>query len=119
MRCDFCDEPAVVHMTNVDAKSGRKTETHVCLRHAGRTGLPPDSIQDMSEKMESTRRAIKALQTFVAAERRVPSLDELRAIGVADAMLPDDPNDPLFHVTLEQLGAMARMMLEESGQAPE
>ena len=118
MRCDYCDEPAVMHMTNVDAGTGQKTEVHACLLHAGNAGLPPATVQGMAQHMESARRAMDALQAFVASERRVPSADELRAMGEVGALLPTDPNDPLFPVTVEQLRGMARMMLEESAQPP-
>ena len=118
MRCEYCDEPAAVHLTGVDAETGRKTEVHVCLRHAGRAGLAADTVGAMAEKMESARRAMETLRAFVASERRVPSADELRALGVADAVIgPED--DPLFPTQLGQLRAMARMMLEESPQPPQ
>ena len=118
MLCQFCDLPAQVHMTNVDAATGLKAEVHVCLRHADSTGLPADAVERMTRKMELVRKGMESLQAFVASELRVPSLDEMRAMGLADAILPDDPDDPLFQTMLERLRAMSRMMLEESPPSP-
>ena len=119
MRCDFCEEPAVVHMTDVDPQTGRKTQVHTCLSHAGNCGLSADMVQTMTQKMESMRQAMDALRAFVASERRAPSLDELRAMGVARTLLPADPDDPLFQMTLEQLRRMAQLMLDESCPPPQ
>jgi len=118
MKCQFCDEPAAVHMTQVDAATGRKTEVHACLRHAANAGLPADTAGKMARAMEATHKAMGALQAFVASERRVPSRDELRALGVADAILPADPAGPLYQPTLAQIDAMARMMLTDQGPPP-
>ena|SRR5687767_7720185 len=118
MLCQFCDQPAQVHMTDVDAATGVKSEVHACLRHAGGTGLPADAVETMARKMETVRKGMESLQAFGASVRRAPSLDELRAMGLADAMLPDDPDDPLFQTMLERLVAMARMMLEEEPSPP-
>ena len=119
MRCQFCDEPAAVHLTDVDADTGEKTQVHVCLKHARNAGLPTDTVRKMTQRMDATRRAMEALQAFVASARRTPSLDELRALGVAAALLPADPNDPQFPSALAQLGAMAQMMLDELPPPPQ
>ena len=116
MRCDLCDEPADIHMTNVDAETGRKTEKHFCARHFSSAGLSADAVQLMSRQMERVRKAMGALQVFVETERRVPSVDELRAM--AGPVLPDRPDDSLFPITVEQLQAMARMMLAELSLPP-
>ena len=113
MRCQFCDQPAAVHLTDVDADTGEKAEVHVCLKHARNAGLPVDAVWKMTVRMDATRRAMEAMQAFVASERRAPSLDEMRTLGVAGALLPADPNDPLYSTSLTQLRGMAQMMLDE------
>jgi hypothetical protein len=106
-------------MTNVDPESGRKTEVHACLSHAGNSGLSADMVQTMTQKMESMRQAMDALQAFVASERRTPTLEEFRAMGLVGTVLPADANDPPSQMTLEQLRRMAQMMLEESPDLPQ
>ena len=118
MRCDFCDEPAVMHMTNIDADTGGKTEVHACLLHAGKSGLPAATVRKMGRQMESLQRGMVALQAFVATERRVPSDEEMNALGLVGTILPTDPNDPLFHTSRERIRAMARLMLEEPPGPP-
>ena len=118
MRCDYCDEPAVMHMTNLHPGTGQKTEVHACLRHAGNAGLPPAAVQAMARQMEASRQAIDALQAFVASARRAPSADEIRAMPALSPLLPADPTDPLLPLTVERLGAMARLMLEEPSPRP-
>ncbi len=47
MKCDLCDNPAVVHETTL--KNGVKNEVHLCQEHAAEAGIamPGAPIQDL------------------------------------------------------------------------
>ncbi len=47
MKCDLCNQPAVVH--EVTVKNGLKNEVHLCEQHAAEAGFTPNMQQPINE----------------------------------------------------------------------
>ena len=105
MKCEICRKPATIHFHRV-SKSGKKGKTeHYCMDHAHRGGLSNDRV----ERIRHGQKGMRDFIAFVETNRRVPSVDELREIGV---LVPDDP-DPAD--TIGRLVRFAEGILAEHG----
>jgi hypothetical protein len=94
MNCDICGRPA--HFHSIFESGGVRTESHLCEEHSCSGDLSQQALEDFA--------------TFVESHRRMPTIDELRAIGAVGLILPH-LNAPEFIERMAELEDIAELLL--------
>lgn len=112
MKCELCDSAATVHITNLDA-SGDSVARSLCETHAREAGLPLPSAEETRAAMISQ---IKLLADFLRNERRMPTSDEMVALGGSMGPPQEDTEDDIdaYVAYLDSLAAF----VERTGRFP-
>lgn len=91
MKCEMCDSPATVHITDLSADEDSAVRS-LCEAHAREAGL---LIPSAEESRKAVLRQIKLLADFLRTERRMPSSDELMPMGGSTGPAQADTEDKI------------------------
>jgi len=112
MQCELCERPATYHVTDVGA-DGDSVQRSLCERHARETGFP---VPPRQEVLTSVVANTKLLANFLRTNRRMPTPDEMTAIGGAIGS-PRDDTDEEIDAYISYVDAFGEFV-EQNGRFP-
>jgi hypothetical protein len=116
-RCQVCDKPSTVHLTEVCGK--RKRQKHFCDEHAEAAGLPIGTKAQRAAAAEKMAIELRRKQFFIRRHGRLPlpGEDIFDAAPAPPEVQSEEINDPSLRRQFEQLDQMAKYLEANRGMA--